>query len=235
MKIVICEDEGVFSEQLVEYINEWAKTAAVFVEIFIYTTAEKFLYEWEDGEDYDLIFLDIKMGRMSGMDLAKLIRKTNNDIPIVFTTNMKEYVFKGYSVSAMQYLLKPVKKEDCFTCLNKVLQSNKTKKYYLLNDTEKTVKIPTSDIIYIEMYSHTATMVTATKKYECRKTVSQVLEELNDALFIKCHKSFIINIRHIEAVSKVFAVMSNGSEIPLSKNIAGEINEKFIKYNVSKV
>ena len=235
MKIEVCEDENVFSEQLVEYINEWAKSKSVFVEIFTYISAEKFLYEWEDSEDYDIVFLDIKLGKMSGMDLAKIIRKTNNDLPIVFATNMKEYVIKGYSVSAMQYLLKPVKKDDCFNCLNRILQSNKTKKYYLLNDLEKTVKIPTSDIIYIRMFSHTATMVTSAKEYEFRKTISQLLADLDDKLFVKCHKSYIINIRHVESVSKNYAVMSNGEEIPLSKDSAIEINDMFIKYNIHKI
>ena len=234
MKIVICEDEYKFSEQLTDYINEWANEKSVFVEIFTFITAERFLYEWEDTEDYDIIFLDIKMGNLSGMDLAKLIRKNNTDIPIVFTTNMKEYVFKGYSVSAMQYLLKPVKKEDCFKCLNEVLKSNKTKKYYIINDLEKTVKIPTTDIIYIEMYSHTATMVTITTKYEFRKTMTQIMEELDDKLFIKCHKSFIINIRHVESVYRNYIIMTNNEEIPLKRNSMDEINDLFIKYNTNK-
>jgi len=234
MKIVICEDDDVFSEQLVKYINEWAKAKEIFVETFTYITAERFLYEWEDSEDYDIIFLDIKMGKMSGMDLAKFVRKTNTDIPIVFTTSTKEYVLKGYSVAAMQYLLKPIKKEDCFDCLSKVFQSNRIKKYYLLNDIEKTVKIPSTEIISISMFSHTATMVTTTKKYEFRKTISQILEELDDKLFVKCHKSFIINIRHIESFSKKYVTMSNGEEIPLSKDIADKINDMFVKYNVNK-
>ena len=235
MKIVICEDEEVFSKQLIEYINEWAIEKSIFVEIFTYKSAEKFLYEWEDTEDYDIIFLDIKMSKLSGMDLAKLIRKTNNDIPIVFTTNMKEYVVKGYSVSAMQFLLKPVKKEDCFNCLNRVRQDNKIKNYYILNDIEKTVKIPTSDIIYVEMYSHIATMVTINQKYEFRKTMSQILLDLNDKLFLKCHKSFIINIRHVESVHKNFVVMSNNEKIPLKRNSVDEVTDIFVKYNLNKV
>ena len=236
MKIAICEDEHIFSEHLVGYISEWAKEQSAFVETFVYATAEKFLDEWYDSEDYDIIFLDIKMGKMNGMDLAKVIRRTNSDIPIVFATNMREYVFKGYSVSAMQYLLKPVKKHECFDCLNKVFQGRKAKKYYIVNDIEKTVKIPAAEIVYIKMFSHTATMVTTGKEYALRKTISQLLTELDDNLFIKCHKSFIINIRHVESVSnKNFVTMSNGEEIPLSKDIATQINDMFIKYNKNKI
>ena len=234
MRIVICEDEDKYADQLISYINEWAESKNIYVEIFAHITAERFLYEWEDSEDYDLIFLDIKMSRMTGMELAKIIRRTNNDVAIVFATSMKEYVLKGYSVAAMQFLLKPIRKEDCFACLNKVYQSSRVKKYYLLDDLEKIFKIPHGDIIYIEMFSHNATMHTIKGGYTFRKTMTKILEELDDDLFIKCHKSYIINIRHIEAVSKTFAFMSDESEVPLSKNIAKEINDRFIKYNLNK-
>jgi DNA-binding LytR/AlgR family response regulator len=235
MRIAICEDEDKYADQLIGYIYEWAKEKNILVEIFSHITAERFLYEWEDSEDYDMIFLDIQMGKMTGMELAKIIRRTNNDVAIVFATNKKEYVLKGYSVAAMQYLLKPVRKEDCFVCLNQVYKSNKVKKYYLLNDLEKIFKLPHEDIIYIEMFSHNATMKTTKQEYTFRKTITKILEELNDDLFIRCHKSYIINLRHIEAVFKTDAEMSDGSKIPLSKNIVKEINERFIKYNFSKV
>jgi len=235
MRIAICEDEDRYADQLVGYINEWAAQKSVPVEVFTHVTAERFLYEWEESEDYDIIFLDIKMGKMSGMELARLIRKSNNDVAIVFVTSMKEQVLKGYSVAAMQFLLKPAKKEDCFACLNKVERDNRFKKYYLLDDLEKTFKIAHRDIICVEMFSHNATMATVKGEHTFRKTITKILEELGDDLFVRCHKSYIINIRHVESVSKTTALMSDGREIPLSKNIAKEINTRFIKYNVNKV
>jgi len=234
VKIAICEDEDKYAEQLIGYINEWAENRAVPVEIFAHINAERFLYEWQESEDYDLIFLDIKMGSLTGMELAKIIRKTNNDVAIVFVTSMKEHVLKGYSVAAMQFLLKPARKEDCFICLNKVWQNNRVKKYYLLDDLEKVFKISHADIICVEMFSHNATMTTVKGEYTFRKTITKILDELNDDLFVRCHKSYIINIRHVEAVSKSYAFMSNEREIPLSKNIAKEINDSFIKYNINK-
>lgn len=235
MRIAICEDEDKYADQLIDYINEWAKEKDILVEVFVHITAEKFLYEWEDSEDYDMIFLDIKMGTITGMELAKIMRRTNKDIPIIFTTNMKEYAIAGYSVDAMQYLLKPVQKEDCFACLNRVYQNDRIKKYFMFNDVDKTFRIPHEDIIYIEKFAHNATIVTAKDEYIFRKTMMQLLEELNNDLFIQCHKSYIINIHHMESLSKTFAVMSNGSEVPMSKNMVKEINERFYKYNVSRV
>ena len=235
MKIVMCEDERIFTKQLADIIKKWSKEKNVFAEVFTYSSAEEFLHEWNSDEDYDIIFLDIVMGHISGMELAHKIRETNPDIPIVFVTNAKEHVMKGYTVSAMQYLLKPISENDCFDCLERVNQNGKTKKHFVFKDLEKTVRVPARDIIYISMYSHTATMATAAKKYEFRKTISQILEELDDRLFVKCHKSYVINMRYVEAVSLTYATMSNGKNIPLSKNIAGEINDLFAKYNLRKI
>jgi len=235
MRIAICEDEDKYAEQLAGYINEWAKGKNTAAEIFRFAAAEKFLYEWEDSENYDLLFLDIKMGSMTGMELAKIIRKTNRDVAIIFATNMKEYAVHGYSVDAMQFLLKPVQKDECLACLDRVYQSDRPKKYFLFTDIDKTIRIAHSDIIYIEKFAHNAEMKTVRGAYTFRKTMAQLLGELGDNLFAQCHKSYIINIRHMESLSKTYAVMSDGSEIPLSKTAVKEINERFYKYNVSKV
>jgi DNA-binding LytR/AlgR family response regulator len=235
MKIIICEDEKKYTEQLIGYINEWANAKNILVKIFTHIAAEKFLYEWDDGEDYDVLFLDIKMGSMTGMELAEIIRKTNKDVAIVFATSMKEYALQGYSVDAMQFLLKPVRKEDCFACLEKVYQSDRIKKYFLFNDLEKTFRIPHDDIIYIEKFRHNADIVTVKEKYTFRKTMAQLLGELDDVLFLQCHKSYILNIRHMESLYNNFAVMSNDSEVPVSKNMIKEVHERFYKYNVNRV
>ena len=235
MRIAICEDEDKYSEQLVEYIKEWSETKKIPIEIFTHVSAEKFLYDWEDREDYDVLFLDIRMGSMTGMELAQIIRKTNRDMAIIFATNLSEYAIKGYSVDAMRYLLKPVRREDCFDCLDRVYSTDRIKKYFLFNYLEKTFRIAHDDIIYIEKFAHNATIVTNKGNYTFRKTISQILDALNDNLFVKCHKSYIINIRHMESVSKTFAIMSNESEIPLSKNMAKEISELFYNYNVNRV
>ena len=100
MRIAICEDEDKYVKQLAEYINEWAKLKNISVEIFAHPTAEHFLYEWEDGEDYDILFLDIKMGSITGIELAHILRRTNKDLAIVFTTSAEEYAISGYAVSA---------------------------------------------------------------------------------------------------------------------------------------
>ena len=235
MKIAICEDERVFFDRYSEHITEWAKEKGVFAEIFAYETAKQFLDDWNEREDYDIILLDIRIGDMSGMDLAKIIRRTNHDVPIVFATSSKEYAIPGYEVEAMQYLVKPIEKADLVACFDRVNQTDRIKKYFLFGDLDKTVRIPHEDVLYISMYSHTATMVTAASKYEFRKTISKILEELDDKLFVQCQKSYIVNIRHIHAISQTDATMSNGDKVSLSRNMAGKIYDMYVKYSTHKL
>ena len=235
MKIVICEDEKIFAKKLAAIIHEWAKERGISVKVFAYSSAERFWPEWQESEDYDALFLDIVMGEKSGMELAGDIRRTNADIPIVFVTNMREYAIDGYEVSATQYILKTAEKEKYYDCLDRISQNRRLIRYYVFKDIDRNVRVPHEDIIYIEKFAHKAEMVTPKGRYEFRRTMVQLLKELDDDLFARCHKSYIINIRHLDSISNTSAIMANGDKIPLSKNMSKEMNERFYKYNVNKV
>ena len=229
MKIAICEDATFFSKQIEGYVNEWAIEKKVFVDIFAYETAEEFLYEWNEREDYDIIFLDIIMGRIDGMELAKIIRKTNDDVALVFVTNMREYISEGYEFGAIHFLTKPAKREKIFACLDRANQIDRIKRYFFYEDLEKSFRIPHEDILYIEKFGHSAEIVTAKGRYAIRKTMAQLLEELDDKIFAQCHRSYIINMRRIKYLHNDHIVMSDETEISLAKNMAKEINKKFHK------
>ena len=105
MKIVICEDETVCSDLLNEYIKRWARENGVFVELFVCVSAEQLLFELEDGLDVDLLFLDIRLDKMNGIELAHRLRELEYRMQIVFTTDSPEYVFEGYNISVVLSVL----------------------------------------------------------------------------------------------------------------------------------
>jgi DNA-binding LytR/AlgR family response regulator len=231
MKIAICEDEPTPAKRLVGFIREWEVEKGVFAEILRYEDAETFLQEWKDIKDFDILFLDIKMGETSGMELAAKVRKTDSDVAIVFVTNAMEYMRQGYSVSAMHYLPKPVTKKDCFACLDRANSADRIKKVFWVDDFPKKFKIPHEDIIYIEKALNNAKIVTAEKEQSLRRTVAQLLEELNDERFAQCHKSYVVNMRRIEYLFNDHLIMSNGDRVSLGKNFAKEFQERFYKYS----
>ena len=120
MKIAVCEDQVAQSDFLNIQIKNWAKEKDINISIDNFATAESFLFQWSDYNKYDVIFLDIKMAKMSGIELSNIIREKNKDVEIVFVTGFFKYALHGYRVGALQYLIKPIKISDLYLCLNKV-------------------------------------------------------------------------------------------------------------------
>ena len=111
MKIAIIEDEQVHAELLAGYLRDWGAQVDVHVMIQYYTSAENFLLEWETERDFDVLFVDIQMKKMNGMEMAKSVRRRDVDISIIFTTGISEYIGEGYDVGAVHYLLKPISRD----------------------------------------------------------------------------------------------------------------------------
>ena len=109
-RIAICDDSRADAEYLSALVREWAQGQAVQLQRF--PSAEAFLFRYEEEKDYDLLLLDIEMGNMDGVSMARAVRKENESVQIVFITGYSDYIADGYDVGALHYLLKPVKKEN---------------------------------------------------------------------------------------------------------------------------
>ena len=172
------------------------------------------------------------MGKMDGIELAYKLRSESNNAYIVFTTDSSEYVFEGYNVSALNYLLKPVEYDKCRAVLDKVRKLTAERKYYLCKTSDSLIRIPYEEILFIEMYSHNATINTHSGKYITRKTMSDILSELDSEIFMKCHKSYIINIQHISSISQKCIILSNNTSIAASIKYATDINKMYVKHHI---
>ena len=125
MKAAIIEDDLLHADLLEKYLLEWSNAKNILLEIDKYKNAESFLFEWEPGLGFDVLFIDIRMQEINGMEMAKSVRKKDSGINIIFTTGITGYMEEGYEVEAMHYLLKPVDKSKLHTCMDKVLKKKK--------------------------------------------------------------------------------------------------------------
>ncbi|MDE7284837.1 MAG: LytTR family DNA-binding domain-containing protein, partial [Lachnospiraceae bacterium] len=141
MKIAIVDDEKREQEIIAKYIGEWAEAKKELVEFFYFDSSEGFLFSWEDNKDYALLVLDIEMGEISGLELAKKIRIEDKSIPIIFVTGYDEYMQYGYDVSALHYLIKPVNKEKLFQALNKLSEKEENVNSLILNSENEVRRI----------------------------------------------------------------------------------------------
>lgn len=233
MKIAICEDQAVQVNLLNNKIKKWANDYDIEATINNFTTAESFLFEWEDYDKYDIIFLDIKLGKISGVELSNIIREKNKNVDIVFVTGFFKYALHGYKVGALQYLMKPIKISDLYFCLNKTQEriSNKNDKYMMILETpKKYIKLNCNEIHYCIMFSPYIDIHTSSEKITVRKKISELEREIPSKYFIRCHRSYIVNLKYVKSITKDSVVLESGIRIPISRGRYKDINDTFINY-----
>lgn len=123
MKIAICDDEASQLQSVKEDVEIWCKNHLSSFTIFTFQSAEQLWMSIENSEQIDIYLLDIQMKGMNGMELAQKIRVTNEHSVILFISGVSDYVYDGFNVKALNYLLKPVKQEHLFACLHKAVET----------------------------------------------------------------------------------------------------------------
>ena len=212
----------------------WATEKRCFAEISIYKSAEQFLIEVDNIMCIDLVLLDIRMGEMDGVELAHKLRDEGFLGQIVFTTDYAEYVWEGYKVSALDFLMKPVDYSSCAVLLDKVQNTIREQKYYICQTSEMTVRIPYEEILYFEANLHYIIVNTIKNQYITRSSLSEVVQTIDADLFVQCHRSFLVNISHVSSFSQKNVTMSNEMKIDVGRKYLGLIREKFTKHNIDK-
>jgi len=234
LRIAICEDDQTIQNKLQEHIEDWAEARGTKVDILSYPSAEAFLMAWPEMS-FDLAFFDIKMKEMTGIELASLIRKTDSNMLIVFTTSFTQYALSGYEVNAMHYLIKPVSPTKLLPILDKarLIWRSHQDSFMLVSDGTGQLKLPFGDIYYISVLSHTMSVTTDSTVYEMRKTMGELMEML-PSYFIRIHRSFIVNLFKVECVYKDSLLLTNEAKLPISRNNSKDVNDAFIRLHIGR-
>lgn len=238
MRIAICDDEKGVIDLISGFVNEWSalKRLPSPPRIFEFNNAESFLFHWSPETNFDIVFLDIKMGNMTGVELAKLIRKIDQSIQIVFVTGSREYVLEGYEVDALHYLMKPLKREDLFKCLDKASRkmSKLDEQSLLVTIQKKTYRLPYSSILYFESFDNATVAHTTNGDYKFRQRIGSLEAELDPSQFVSVHRSFIVGIAHIREIGKKNLTLDGGFELPISQARWQEVNRVFFEFHMQK-
>lgn len=229
-KIAICDDVEAAAEYARTLVTEWAKEVLQEpVEVEVYTSAEAFLFHYEEDRSYQILLLDVEMPKLDGVTLARRIRTENQGIQIVFITGYTDYIADGYEVEALHYLLKPVNRHKLFEVLSRaVAKLQQEEKGLLLNIPSGTVRLPYYEVRYIEVQKNYVT-VHANREWVVKKTLSEMEEQLNNSFF-RTSRSFIVNLKYVRQIEKKEVLLSDGSRIPLSKPYYDLLNRALIEY-----
>lgn len=232
MRVAICEDNQEHAKILQCMIQRWAKKETVNVDIGYYQSAEQFLFLMKEDAHYDLVFLDIQLKKIDGLQLARLIRRDDQTIFLVFTTGSGDYALKGYEVSAFRYLVKPLKENEVFATLSKVKRmiGYMKKEAVIVSYNDEARRICKNDIYYIEVDNHHITLHTEEENIRFRAKLKEFEQQFEQPQFCKCHRSYIVNLHYVKRISKEGVEMEDGELIPISRANWNNLNRCYLTY-----
>ena len=229
LTIAICDDNENQIKELRHRLNEWSVDKPFALTVDEYISAESFLFSYED-RPCDLLLLDIEMGQLNGMELAKKLRAEGDMLPIVFITGYSDYMNDGYEVEALHYLLKPVDKKKLFAVLDRYIKRSAPKKEITLRCEEKKLHISPDTIQYAEATGkRTQVHLADGTVLVCAEGISELKSRLSTD-FITCHRSYVVNLRFVRSIGKTEIVLDGGETVPLSRRLYKEVNDMFIQF-----
>lgn len=232
MNLAVCDDDVRHIDYITELLSAYRKEKAVSLRWTIFSSGFALLDALDHGEIFDAVLLDIYMGDMNGMDVARHIRGMNNSMHILFLTASPQFAVESYCVEATDYLLKPIKKERLFQSLDRLFSRMDTAAEYgtTVKDTDgRIIKILWNQLMYAEAMGHYVLF------HHANGTVTKALLPLSSLLesllshgdFVQSHRSYIVNLRYVHRIEKRGLVMLSGTQIPLPKSRYQQLTDRF--------
>lgn len=214
MKIGICDDESIFREQLKTMLEDYYHSLDVL--IISCSSGEELLQEIEKKQ-YDLVFLDIEMQGMDGLETAKRVHSIKADLPIIFLTSHTELAMEGYEVQAFRFLAKPVAVQKLQEALHAFETTLQQEQKLMIVEDGMNRYLSCADIQYIKSENVYLQIVTKQGSHLVRKKLKEQIEELPKDTFMLVHRSYIVNLNEVASFDGNVIVLKGGFEIPVSR------------------
>lgn len=182
-------------------------------------------------EDYDIVFLDIHMDKLNGLEVAHFLRKINKNSILIFVTYMAQMAIRGYEVDAIDFILKPSDQASINRVMDKALERIESRSGTLiaLKVAKELISISSNKIYFVEVYDHDLIYHTEDGDYRVRGQLSEVRKKLDEKQFILSSRSYLVNLRHVISVHDDY-LLCGGGKVPLSQARRKEIESRFISY-----
>lgn len=227
-RIAICDDEQAIGSQIENILLKYSKRTYLEVDITVFYSGEELYRYIETGHEFDLIYLDIEMELMNGLEVGKKIRNTMKDhkTEIVYISGKDGYDRQLFDVQPLHFIAKPIDPKMVIEDLNlAMLRVEKLGGIFTYRKTIETYKVPIKDIIYFESMDRELRIVSINNEDIFYGIIQQIFETVAKYQFIKIHRSYIVNYRHIAIFKYDEVIMSNGIRLPISQSRRKEVRE----------
>jgi len=228
LKMIICDDDKIFCSSFEDLVIEICRERNLKYEIFMFYVTTKLKKFLEDNNDIDLIFLDIELKKILGYELGSYIRNVLNlqKIDIVYISNNSSYAMALFKTRPIDFLIKPIKKEDLRNVLDQYLKLNKEKKeFFKFKNKIGYQRIDVQDIYYFESENKIVKIHCINNIIKFYGKLNDVEQKLNDS-FIRIHSSILVNTVYIAQFKYNEVKMINGELLPISQSRRQDIRKK---------
>ncbi len=228
LNVAICEDEDMELKRLEKILE----LTGFEINIFVFKNAAEFIKTFE-AQKYDLIFMDIYMPEITGVEAVEKIRKKDKDVYISFCTTSVDHAIDGYRLNVERYLEKPVKQEEVLEVLERAKSRRMTTKRRCVSLGRNLGLITTEDIVFAEQKNHTVYIHLLNGEILHKTgTLDSLSAELGNSNFFRCHKSYIVNFDHVKNIDRSLFVfeMKNGEKVPVKQREFPQIRDSFNEY-----
>lgn len=236
IRIAICDDSSAFLEQT-KYMIERRDNYPPNISVEMFEDGDT-LISAHAKKPFDIILLDVVMPLLNGIETAKELREKDKNVKIVFLTSSAEFAVDSYTVKASNYLLKPLKSEKLFLCLNELISElQSTPRCITVKGIDATHRISISDIEYIEAQGkHIIFSLVGNKTVKTSEPLYayESILVIDDGFF-KCHRSYIVNIHYIDSYSHSEIIMRSGYRIPISRSCQKDFDVVYFRVVFGKV
>ncbi|CEK37960.1 LytR/AlgR family response regulator transcription factor [Paraclostridium sordellii] len=225
INIAICDDEINIINKTKKLIQDYDKED---IDIYVYESGEELI---NSDKEFHIIFLDIDMKGLDGIETAKKLRKYDKKVKIIYVTNYTDYTYSAFSVHAFGYLVKPLNKKELHNQLDEALSyTEEISKNLEFITSDGVIRIDTNSIYYFEYEQRKVIMKTIDKNYVLKKKISEIGKDIQDYGFEMPHKSFVVNLYNIKTIKGYDVHMMDGSVIPLSQKKSSQFRDSLNRY-----
>ena len=233
MRIAVCDDEDLFLEKLIGCIlNHIKPEESGDVRITSFHSGEDLLKAWSEGNSFDILFLDVIMAQMDGIETAREIRKQGGDPVIVFISSYRDPAVHGYEVNACRYLLKPLDENNLKEAFETALKEYRRKRlrFYTVQVRHERITFHTSEILYFESRLRRVILNTVDTQYEFYARLEEEARKLKPVGFAFSHTSFLVNLAHVRSLQKFQLRLTNHIKLPVSRHCAKPFTDAYIRF-----